>query len=124
MTYFHECLQKWSVLNLWKALECDSTHSGTYKFVTPGTFVYFESGVSLEVSSECNADFVDKVGENCDDYAHGCHNTHVESLVYGGATNANGILETGLNCPKCGCWADGAENLNDLLADPNNHFFN
>ena len=30
--------------------------------------------------------------------------------------NTNGHLETWLQCPQCGCGAEGAANLNDLYA--------
>ena len=103
-------------MNLLKALEC-----GTYTFVTPDTFIYYESGLSLKVSSECNADFADKDGDSCERYAEaGWCNQYLEWLVWFGATNENGVFETGLNCPQSGCGANGAENLNDILADSEN----
>ena len=74
----------------------------------------------MKVSSECNEDFVDNDWVSCEGYSSlGCEN-QVEALVFYGVTNANGVLETSLNCPQCGCGADGAENLNDLLADSDN----
>ena len=87
---------KWGLRDPRKALEC-----GTYTFVTPDTFNYIESGLSLKVSSECNADFADKDGDSCEMYGeYGWCNKHLEWLVWFGATNENGVFETGLNCPQ------------------------
>merc|ERR1712150_363010 len=53
-------MEKWGgIMN--EALEC-----GTYTFVTPDTFHPAHSGLSLKVSSECNADFADKDGDSCE----------------------------------------------------------
>ena len=37
-------------------------------------------------------------------------------LLSGGNWNTNGIYETFLQCPQCGCGSEGAANLNDLYA--------
>ena len=37
----------------------------------------------------------------------------VRHFVFFGNVNTNGILETTLQCPQCGCGAKGAANLND-----------
>ena len=44
-------------------------------------------------------------------------NTNARGSVYFGNFNTNGILETPLQCPQCGCGAKGAANLNDLCTD-------
>ena len=112
MHYF----QKSSVLNLWKALECEA-----YTFVTPDSFNYVETGVSLTVSNQCNEDFADTDGDGCAMYSeYGWCDQNAEFHVYYGVTNANGVFETGLNCPQCGCTANGAESLYDRLADSDN----
>ena len=94
----------------------------TYTFVTPDSFEDFEGGVSLEISSQCNADFVDSLGDTCAKYGEfgWCSSEGAEFFVYFGVTDADGVYETGLNCPQCGCGADGAENLYDRLADSDN----
>ena len=107
-------------MNLWKALECEeSVTEDTYTFVTPDSFEDFEGGVSLEISSQCNADFVDSLGDTCAVYGEfgWCYSQSAEFFVYFGVPDADGVYETGLNCPQCGCGADGAENLNNILAD-------
>ena len=40
----------------------------------------------------------------------------VSDLINYGQWNTNGIFETVLQCPQCGCGSDGAANLNDLYA--------
>lgn len=53
----------------------------------------------------------------CDEMASvGYCNIKVEYLVRYGFLNTNGIFETLLQCPQCGCGAEGAANLNDLYA--------
>ena len=110
-------------MNLWKALECEESED-TYTFVIPDSFVDFVDflgGVSLEISSQCNADFVDSNGDTCASYSAFCNaGGSAEFLLYYGVKDADGVLETGLNCPECGCGADGAENLYDWLADSDN----
>ena len=91
---FMDFSQKWSVLNLWKALEC-----GTYTFVTPDTFNYIESGLSLKVSSECNADFAVKDEDSCEMYGEcGWCNKHLEWLVWFGATKF--VVQTKMELSK------------------------
>ena len=41
-------------------------------------------------------------------------NKSAKASVYYGNFNTNGILETPLQCPQCGCGATGAANLNEL----------
>ena len=93
-----------------------------YTFVLPDDFhVYYNNEVSggqaLEFSKLCNADFVDSDGWNCAEFAeNGFCEDSADNMVYYATENADGIWETGLQCPQCGCGDDGAVNLNDLYA--------
>ena len=88
-------------------LECEAE---TYTFVTPNS--------SLTVSNQCNEDFLDRGRDGCKILAlDGYCGKHAEILVELGVTNADGVFETALNCPQCGCGADGAVKLYDRLAD-------
>ena len=75
------------------------------------------AGQSIKVSRSCNPNFKMVQLISCDELATrgGC-GFNVMDLVYHGTWNTNGILETNLQCPQCGCGAEGADNLNDLLA--------
>ena len=119
-----------------KALECnDDNKNGfdSYTFVIPEnnwsiadiatalhySYIYFELGQSLEVSRLCNPNFkAQDVSEfSCDFLAGwGYCDIKVVHLVRYGNFNENGTLETMLQCPQCGCGAEGAANLNDLYA--------
>ena len=99
-----------------KALECEA-----YTFVTPDSFNYIETGISLTVSNQCNTDFDDIDGDGCSMYGeYDWCNENAEFHVYFGVTNADGVMHTGLNCPECGCTANGAESLYDRVADLDN----
>ena len=54
---------------------------------------------------------------NCDeiDFWGFCEGS-VSSIIHGGNWNKNGIYETFLQCPQCGCGSEGAANLNDLYS--------
>lgn len=56
------------------------------------------------ISMVCNADFVNAWEENCEDYATNgyCEDDSDDLMVEIGIETENG-LETGLNCPQCGC---------------------
>ena len=120
-------LLKWSGL-LADALDCESNIS-SYTFVIPeeGSFYdyddnSYEIGHSLEVSDSCNPDFIDASTLNCTTISEQwqCDGYYVDELLYYSTINEYGILETALQCPQCGCGADGALNLYDLLADDSN----
>ena len=74
-------------------------------------------GHSFQVSAVCNPDFRNAFGYNCEKQGRGSWCKFARDLVQNGVVNEHGILETGLQCPQCGCGAGGAVNLNDLYAD-------
>ena len=82
----------------------------------------FEAGHSLQVSESCNPNFLFSVFYSstpldCDEtkFFDMC-DYPVFVLIAGGNLNTNGIYETALQCPQCGCGSEGAANLNDLYA--------
>ena len=77
-------------------------------------FEDFEIGHSIQVSESCNPNFL-LYGRPCNYITNFC-NTPVNSLLTYGNWNINGLYETALQCPQCGCGAEGAANLNDLYA--------
>ena len=78
----------------------------------------FNVGESVQVSSSCNPNFSDFFNYfDCEEMAdRGWCDTKVLYLVSGGSWNTDGLLETPLQCPQCGCGSEGAVNLNDLWA--------
>ena len=85
---------------------------GWYHFQTN---TYFELGQSIEISRSCNPNFEARV--SCEDVKYGinlCNDLRV--LLAWGKYNANDHFETYLQCPQCGCGAEGAVNINDLYA--------
>ena len=91
-----------------------------FLMVTDYNYDYQElsKGHSWQVSTLCNSDFKNALGADCEDHRPGttwCE--FAEDLVIYGVVNEHGILETGLQCPQCGCGADGAVNLNDVYAE-------
>ena len=108
-----------------KVLDCDSKAS-SYTFVVPEDHWYmdnwngpdFEVGDSLEFSDSCNPDFEDSDEEGCEIYGNKTYCAQSASFFFEYAVvNEHGIWETGLQCPQCGCDANGAANLNDVYAD-------
>ena len=96
-----------------------------YTFVIPEDdwFMYSdyenaEMGETLELSFDCNPDFKDTDGDDCEDWGRlgYCDATAGDFIKYG-VVNEAGILETGLQCPQCGCDEDGAANLNKVYFD-------
>ena len=76
-----------------------------------------ELGQSFEVSGLCNPNFTISSGMSCEDLASigVCTRTGLtQRSLFFGKYNANGIVETPLQCPQCGCGAKGAANLNNL----------
>ena len=75
-------------------------------------------GQSFEVSRECNPNFKRTDIWSCDALKAGTGycNIKVVHLVRYGFLNTDGIFETLLQCPQCGCGVEGAANLNDLYA--------
>ena len=95
--------------NLSKALDC-----GVYTFVD-------NAGVAKDFSSRCNTDFLDTDGDNCDDYSNeGWCNWGSEAFIVYSTKNSDGVFETGLQCPQCGCGEDGAASLYSVQADSGN----
>ena len=107
--------------------EVASSNNDSYTFVLPDYFIghyisgtgFIESGQAIQFSGSCNPDFEDADGINCTQiYVH--HKCYAEydlgllGLIYYGGKNEKGITETALQCPECGCGADGAINFNDL----------
>ena len=78
-----------------------------------------EKGESMEFSKSCNPDFKDSSGDECQDYDRRryCDRNNAGDFVMFATVNEHGIWETGLQCPQCGCGADGAANLNDVYAE-------
>ena len=78
-------------------------------------------GETLSFSSTCNPDFEDKDGTGCYEYARknycNAYKTHRIWFVNFASQNEDGIWETGLQCPECGCGANGATDLNSLSAE-------
>ena len=78
-------------------------------------------GQTHKFSTLCNADFVASDGYNCDEhFEYGYCEDAAFTMVYYASENTDGIWETGLQCPQCGCGAGGAVNLNDLYAEGDN----
>ena len=79
----------------------------------------FEAGHSIQVSTSCNPNFV-LIGSwayDCDQIKNiGSCDDEVKFLINLGQWNTNGIYETPLQCPQCGCGSEGAVNLNELWA--------
>ena len=86
------------------------------------SYDYFEAGHSLQVSESCNPNLTfvytfnnDLIQLDCDEIKyHGGCDLPVSRLIKFGQWNTNGIYETFLQCPACGCGSEGAANLNDL----------
>ena len=116
-------LNKWSGI-LADALDCEANVS-SYTFVIPDSgwymysdYAFAELGESLEFSASCNPEFADTDGDDCEWYAENgwCEVSAIDFIEYS-VVNEHGIRETGLNCPQCGCGADGAISLNDIFDD-------
>ena len=74
-------------------------------------------GYVMKVSNSCNYDFMDWWGQNCTFYEEWglCDSNDVTNFVLPAKKNTDGLWETGLNCPECGCEFDGDQKyLNDI----------
>ena len=90
-------------------------HEDDYFYNEDNYNSYTESfSCEFTVAIECDPNFVDIWGDSCgwyqrngacEDYSNG------EMLEYGYLTDVG--FKTGLNCPQCGCGADGAINMHD-----------
>ena len=68
----------------------------------------------MQFSLSCNPDWTDgKNGDDCSDWVSYCHIAAV-THAYWRSQNADGIYETALQCPQCGCGENGALDLNDI----------
>ena len=77
----------------------------------------FWNGYVMNVSKLCNFDFIDWWGQNCTYYDERdlCGDNDVTTFVLPAVKNADGLWETALNCPECGCGSDdGQRYLNDI----------
>lgn len=89
------------------------------------TYDFGDPDEPMEFSESCNPNFVDRDGFDCSDFARGgrkdCAGSYgrAEYLVAWAVVNEHGIMETGLQCPQCGCDADAdvARNLYDVYAE-------
>ena len=108
-----------------EVLDCEEDKTNSYTFVIPADdwymysdYDYGEMGEELEFSTNCNPDFKDTDGDNCDYYINeGYCDGSAQFYIRYSNVNEHGILENGLNCPQCGCGADGPVNLNDVYAE-------
>ena len=57
---------------------------------------------AYEISNQCNANYVDQWGRNCDDWKDWCNWWEEESFIFFGMESDSGLV-TALNCPQCGC---------------------
>ena len=123
--YQKKKLQIWTDI-LTDALNCN-TDVSSYTFVIPEEGWYWSAenrnvsmGESFEFSDSCNPDFKDLDERGCEElisYYYSC-NFPAQGYFEYAVFNEQGILETfGLQCPQCGCGADGATNLNDVWAE-------
>ena len=114
-----------------KALKCedeDDTVSNSYTFAIPEEnwsfqwpYTKLELGQTLTISNSCNPNYVnDRQGSplSCETIADlpGICSWRSKWIVALGVYNENDQLETFLQCPQCGCGAEGAANINDLYA--------
>ena len=63
------------------------------------------SGRYQTIDNVCNAEFLDPMNADCNDYAEQgmCNNSADFYLQMTRAKNVRGQIQTGLNCPQCGC---------------------
>ena len=118
-----------------KALQCedeDETVSNSYIFAIPEENWFFnfpnytklEPGQTLTISGSCNPNYeYPNTGrpeypwtcKTAEEYKYIC-NWRSNNFIRYGIYNENGHLESFLQCPQCGCGAEGAANINDLYA--------
>ena len=78
---------------------------------------YVAMGESFQISYSCNPDFIDAYGASCQYWQYACF-ANAQHLLSNAVVTEQGILETGLSCPECGCgtvYGDGAANINDIF---------
>ena len=99
----------------------DNSVPDQYAFVMPESWLIFQSGESVELgqsvefSGTCNPNFEAWLTcENAQDY--NLCTLSVQAIFNYGTYNENNHFETFLQCPQCGCGAQGAVNINDLYA--------
>ena len=67
---------------------------------------------TVEISKLCNPDFINSFGMGCKE--HRCRG-NLFKLLASGVQNKDGLWETNLNCPNCGCENDEPMNINELF---------
>ena len=101
-----------------------------YEFVIPEDFVELVAGRVYKISTKCNRHWKDINGVGCAEYGKRNYCNADTDQRYSAAEyyakdasdhDGDGILETAMNCPGCGCGA-GPEhfiltNLNDIYAN-------
>lgn len=97
-----------------------------YTFIIPDDFQELVGGRVYKISTECNKRWKDNRGDNCATYSErGWCSADTDKSVSAAEyfardasdRDGDGILETALNCPQCGCGGDGVTNLNDIYAN-------
>ena len=83
---------------------------------------YVGMGESFQFSYLCNPDFIDAYGASCQYWQLETCYANAQHVVSNAVVTEQGILESGLSCPSCGCGeflipsGNGAGNLNDLCS--------
>ena len=71
-----------------------------------------QSEETIEILKLCNPDFINSFGISCRE--HQCRGNRFKTL--GSAVqNKDGLWETNLNCPECGCENDEPMNFNEIF---------
>ena len=108
-----------SCVSNWDKIANDCQCPPLYTFIIPDNWSILQnnikSGTAVRFSSSCNPNFADPNVGDCTKYVPYC-GYPTRFLVAYASENAEGVHETGLNCPQCGCGSDGAANLNDRYA--------
>ena len=73
---------------------------------------FFKVGDTVEVSASCNPDYRDLFGRGCEKYKEKKFCKKVEvNILFANDKNADGLWQTGQNCPQCGCDEHGPKNI-------------
>ena len=89
-----------------------------------GTTIWndFKWGTEMEFSLKCNPDFIASEiafspGATCETFGKYCKSFEHDFHLLQATRNSNGIWETLLQCPQCGCGEDGAAKLVNPMYD-------